>query len=521
MFGEVRHIRHIVKAGNAGISESSLMTLLESFPSGDLCFELLSAYFRLLQPIYRIIHVPSFWADYEQFCQEPQRMETLFVMQLALLYAIGTSFYAGPDKIEVQERARTWIDLVQSWIVGPAAKTTHNLAGLQVYCLLILSKQMVYNAGGLTWISSGSLLTMAMSMGLHQDPLLFPSLTPFQVEMRRRLWAATLELYVQHHVDSSIALTLRPSDIEMPEFLNLDDKDLGKDATTTPKSKEGITDASIQIQLTESLALRLEVAHMVNALHQECSFDTALELAEQFKAACRKLSDLFRLMDSRGGDDGDSAPRHFQRKFLDAMLRKYIILIHRPFMIMSRSSPALYLSRKTCVDAAKIIVSHLDGKPGTEELMRLAAAGRGSFKGPLSQNIVMVLSLELFMLLQEDDGVRQVGAADPMDIVQQEARDAVYRPLERICKQAPEVMRAGSVCTGTYNFVAAMLAQARATEAGQCTKMAVNGSIRESLKVTLAILHTNYPLLVKRSLANTGHAEKEKPFLALDSSYVR
>jgi len=39
------------------------------------------------------------------------------------------------------------------------------------------------------WIIAGIVVRLAMRMGYHRDPSNYPGITPYQAEMRRRVWA--------------------------------------------------------------------------------------------------------------------------------------------------------------------------------------------------------------------------------------------------------------------------------------------------------------------------------------------
>lgn len=119
-----------------------------------------------------------------------------FLMKLVLILAIGTTFYQDRAGFErIRRLAQTWIYAAQWWLTGPSEKSTNNLDGLQVVCLLLLARQ-TNSLGGQTWLSADYLLRMAMAMGLHCDFKIFPALSVFQAEMRRQLWATVVELIV-------------------------------------------------------------------------------------------------------------------------------------------------------------------------------------------------------------------------------------------------------------------------------------------------------------------------------------
>ncbi|CAH0004277.1 unnamed protein product [Clonostachys byssicola] len=495
MFMEIRNTRRKIKSRAIHAEIVHHRTLADRFPESDIGKELISHYADYIQPMYRVLHMPSFSQDYRLFKNEPESASTAFIMQLALVLAIGSTFYSRDDKFHIRERAQVWILSAQSWIMGPGSKSTNTLPGLQIYILLLLSRQTTCNSGGLTWVSTGSLLTMALSMGLHHEPARFASLTPFQREMRKRLWIATLELCVQHHVDSSIPITLCESDTVIPEILNVDEESIHFVSEYEPTPKVSFTDASIQIQLASSLALRLKVARILNGVEQRYSFDQILELGAKLRSSCRQLSDFFS-PDSRimpGASEKSTA--HFHQKFLNTLLRRYIILLHQNYMIESLENPAFYIARKICVDAAQAIVADLKPANHTVELLQLAAAGRCTFKGPFSLHVILVLCLDLFMLFRDDNGGDATSSrVDQLDKIRGDARDSNRKLLRSLADGSKELMRAGSVSSKNFNFITAVLAETEAMEQSQCTKTAVFNALRGSLRETLDIfqeLHTS------------------------------
>jgi hypothetical protein len=120
--------------------------------------------------------------------------------------------------------AQKWVYAAQSWLTGPSEKSTFNLDSLQVSCLLLIARQ----ACGLEsspWRSSGSLLRMAMAMGLHWRPANFSSLSVFHSEMRARLWATVLELTLMSPLDSGTPVLL-PEGFDDIAPANVDDRDI-------------------------------------------------------------------------------------------------------------------------------------------------------------------------------------------------------------------------------------------------------------------------------------------------------
>ena len=135
----------------------------------------------------------------------------------------------------------SWRTPAAAWVAAPFEKSRGSLDSLQIQCLLVIACQL-YSLGAEIWNSADSLLNAAMSQGLHVDPSNFAGITPFQAEMRRRLWATILELRVQTALDSSMPLFIAEQDYSTKAPANVDDDDFDDLLPSTfVNSKEDIS----------------------------------------------------------------------------------------------------------------------------------------------------------------------------------------------------------------------------------------------------------------------------------------
>ncbi|KAL1981213.1 hypothetical protein VTN96DRAFT_2965 [Rasamsonia emersonii] len=523
---DCRNLRHLAKAQQSVKLNDPVPDLLGTIPARAVCDELVHAYLRTFELVYRIVHIPSFWKDYHQFWEHPQSTPTPFLMRLVLMLAIGTAFYPDRGDFErIRRLAQTWIYAAQWWLVGPSEKSTLNLDGLQVFCLLLLARQ-TNSRGQSTWISAGSLVRMAMAMGLHRDPELFPALSVFQSEMRRRLWATVVELAVQSSLDSAMPLLLSPHDFDTKAPSNIDDKDIDADTKTppAPKPSHEFTESSIQILLLKSLPLRLEVARRVNDFRQGQSYETAVKLGTELRTACREIAAFFHANMSRQ-PGRDLGPTDFHRKFLDMYVRRYVLFLHRPFMLDARKDPRFYLSRKVCVESSMVIASYADSlklpSGEVDDLGRLTIFGRGTFKGALSLDVITVLGLEIITQLEEEAATRPSGcvADDPLDEMAKANRAPFVQRLEHILEQLLQIIELGQPSLKRYNMVAAMLSQIQAMESGQNVTQAVYETVKQSLKKCYSLLQASLAVSTPQSsvemltTGQAGFAEFDDPSL--------
>lgn len=133
---------------------------MSNIPEKAICDDLVHGYLRTFESIYRIIHVPTFWKEYERFWEKPQDCGKPFPFKLLSILSIGTVFYTRRGSLSGHfylHLAQKWVYVAQSWLTGPPEKSTFNLDGLQVVCLLLIARQAC-GLGSSPWLSSGSLL---------------------------------------------------------------------------------------------------------------------------------------------------------------------------------------------------------------------------------------------------------------------------------------------------------------------------------------------------------------------------
>ncbi|KAL3704905.1 erg26, C-3 sterol dehydrogenase [Talaromyces marneffei ATCC 18224] len=465
-----------------------------TFPQKFTCDELVQCYLKTLEPIYRILHVPSFMTEYEIFWKEARSVPKHFKMKMALVLAIGSAFHAiQNDWTYYENTVQNWVRAAQLWLAGASNHANLTNDGLQIGCLLILSR-CTCPATLPTWISTASLLQMGMMMGLHRDSSLFPSLNPFQAEMRNRLWTTIIELSIQALLDSGVPLPLSLAEFDSRNPCNINDQDIspGSKEATRPKDGHIFTDSSIQILLSKSISTRLEIARLLNdPQRKNLTFEKAMRLGQELRTACREISAFFQ-RNTPTSQRQESGKMEFHRKFLDMYLHRYILFLYRPFMIEARKDPRYYLARKMCVESCLIIASHSeDGAidPSTkmsDYLPRLTRVGSGTFKGPFCMDVIAILSLELVIQVEEENSIRISGlpmmaTVDPLGEMNKANRAPLIRCLERIKAHLEQIIVSGRVSLKRYGFLVGALSLVRAIDCG----LPIRQTIFEDITATL------------------------------------
>lgn len=164
-------------------------------PSKQLADELVEAYLRTYETIHRVLHVPSFRLEYARYWQNPKGARQAFVIQLQLCMAIGAVLH--DDHFSLRSLAVRWVYEARFWLFQPSEKSRMNLSGLQICCLVHVARDVCGVGSDLVWASAGSLMRMALYIGLHRDPDHLPKMSLLAAEIRRRVWSTILEILVQ------------------------------------------------------------------------------------------------------------------------------------------------------------------------------------------------------------------------------------------------------------------------------------------------------------------------------------
>ncbi|KAK4121458.1 hypothetical protein N657DRAFT_657558 [Parathielavia appendiculata] len=390
-----------------------------SIPPEETAHRLLDAYFRTFETVYRILHRPTFCQAYQKYWENPAAADPTFVVLFQLCMAIGTCFQ--DDVAALRRSAAQWIHEAQVWLVSPTEKSLVSFAGLQVMCLLHLARETCGVGGDLSWIGAGSLLRTAMHLGLHRDPNGQPSISVYETEMRRRLWASILEIVLQSSLDSGAPPLLALSDFETRPPSNYDDDQIAENAQlpSIPRPPNAFTQTTVQIALLRSFPVRLAIAHYVNHFRSPVTFEETLKWNTELTNACRALSATLQPF----YDPAGILPKRlslFQLRLAEHMVHRFFLALNYPWLWSAHKNPAYYFARKMCVETSlKLYRAIATGSPAgdsgtasqSDDFTRLATCGYGAFRS-VPTLAVLTICLELLWQVQEDRSFQQSMSID-------------------------------------------------------------------------------------------------------------
>ncbi|OAQ81293.1 C6 transcription factor [Purpureocillium lilacinum] len=379
-------------------------------PAKEVADELIDCYLRTSERVYRVVHIPSFRRDYDALWTPGETRSTAFIVQLKLILAIGATTY--DEAFSLRELAMQWVYEAQTWLSEPGLKSQLSIRALQTSVLLLLARESTGVGETLVWTVAGSLLRTAIYMGLHRDPAKLPGVSPFDAEMRRRLWNTILELELQSSMASGGPPLLSLVDFDTRPPANMDDEQLEAEEPVAQPDDE-LTQTSLAIALRRTFAARLAVLKFLNDASSPGTYTEALRLDAELRDVYKTLRRTL-----RGYDLDNASPNvSFESRYIDILLLRYLSAIHTPFFGPSLHDVAEYaFSRRVVIDSALKIwsaaclsettaatrsTSQAAPSPGGQDMARFVTNGSGFFRTTVFQAGTLA-ALELRAQLQED-----------------------------------------------------------------------------------------------------------------------
>ncbi|KAK5243253.1 hypothetical protein LTR40_012538, partial [Exophiala xenobiotica] len=209
-------------------------------------------------------------------------------------------------------------------------------------------------------------------------------ISPFDQEMRRRLWFTILELEIQASLDRGMCASLGPLDWDCLPPLNIHDEDFDQttDKMPPPRPMTEFTRTSFLCLAQKHLPLRLEVLSRINSVRMCIDSDDALELDQRLR---RYLDDVPQWP--------DSLAKIASQPMSQLLLHEFLLQTHQPIVAQDDLQARLFFSRLARHDAAFSTVRiYSELRPNTAVM--LTNLRDDLFRALLALSHVMIISLE-------------------------------------------------------------------------------------------------------------------------------
>ena len=182
-------------------------TLRSLLPDRDTVEKVVSTYFATFETTYRILHVPTFLSSYQTYWDTPLPPNSDFdaillaIMACTLCISTHATTQYGIEGSTFRSQAIVWLKGCEAWLKRQSNKH-RTLAVLQVRCLRLLALSTTCHKTKEYYQEVQQHMALMRAYGMHRDPsILGARCSIFEGEMRRRLWATSMELELQASID--------------------------------------------------------------------------------------------------------------------------------------------------------------------------------------------------------------------------------------------------------------------------------------------------------------------------------
>lgn len=207
-------------------------------------------------------------------------------------------------------------------------------------------------------LSVSIIVRLAMRMGYHRDAGPYPNISPFQGEMRRRVWMAVRQSDILFSSQAGLPPMVRNREMDTEFPRNLHDDEIYEDIKVLPPSRPNsdITAASYMIAKARLMYLYGMVVEESQSLVGS-SYEDIMKLDQRLRELHTSLAPHLQ-MRTIEESVRDTASVIMQRFSLDLIYLKSICVLHRKFLGASRENSRYAYSRRTCIDASMTMLQH-------------------------------------------------------------------------------------------------------------------------------------------------------------------
>ena len=215
--------------------------------------------------------------QYEDFWKNPAAMPTAWVgLMFSMLYIASQLQAFAIDNTDGRNESLkaeylTMKDAFREKAVQCLVLARYTMGGpyvLETLITLLTGEFVIMKTGGTDgWLMVGMILHLAIRMGYHRDPDHFVGLSPFEGEMRRRVWSTILQLDLGLSLEIGLPRNATDTQIDTKQPRNLHDCDFDEAIIQMPPPR-------LETEWTPVLPL-IARGRLISALGLICDVNTA------------------------------------------------------------------------------------------------------------------------------------------------------------------------------------------------------------------------------------------------------
>ncbi|KAM0332229.1 hypothetical protein ACHAQA_002505 [Verticillium albo-atrum] len=350
LFGQTRATPDEIRAG---------------LPSKSSILALCGRYFNSMDNTLTIVHVPAFQQQLRAHFQNPTETPLMWLGSLYAVLCLALHSYhkVGDEPPEwkgrtldmaAEYRSRTVQCLLEVDYTKPVEFTVETM-------ILYLFGEYAarFDADMSLWLVTSLITRVAFRLGYHRDPKWFPTLTPYQAEMRRRVWSTVRmgDIFLSQQISLPSMINDHDCDTELPS--NLFDEDFGPDSKVLPPSRPASEPTPMAYALAKC-RLGLELGAIIQAtgrVGRPVHYDEILRFDARLREIIQELPPHLKMTPLEGSHD--PVTLLMARFSTDILYQKILCVLHRKYLTRARTNPRYAHSRRTAIEASLVTLQHL------------------------------------------------------------------------------------------------------------------------------------------------------------------
>lgn len=324
---------------------STILSLRNFHPAPEQISVYWAIYKENIDPVIKLLHIPHHEKMISQASLDLDHVSKPIEVLMFTIYFAAVTTLSTDDCIlqlglEKQAALRKYRFAVEQALARAGFLNTQELAILQSL-LLFLTCVRRFDDTRYVWTLTGLLIRLAQGLGIHRDGQHF-GLSPFETEMRRRLWwqISSLDARASEDQGSDPSIAEQSFDTKFP--LNINDRDIDPSTKETPEEREGATEMTFDL-IRYSMGItvkRLSYAPPGEGRCRTMSASLSIEDRE------RMIEELHNYLEKKYLSHCDmSVPLHWVAATVARLiLAKMWLVVHHPF---SRSDAGAGLPQET------------------------------------------------------------------------------------------------------------------------------------------------------------------------------
>ncbi|KAI1439184.1 hypothetical protein GGR50DRAFT_5847 [Xylaria sp. CBS 124048] len=334
--------------------------------------QLILFYFRHRFTAAPYIHTEKFKREYDNFWRDPTSVSLLWISCLASILWIAISIAgleADSALWDTPPPERLAVLAVNCLISGDyLSAKPYSIEALLLHGFTEMRRKDSVDSS--IWAKFGLAARLAQRMGYNRDPTYLSNVTPFEGEIRRRVWLYIELSDVMFSFQQGVPPIIRDDECDTQSPSNLHDSDFDESVMVLPPSRP-----HSDVTPTLYLSFKSELCHILRrilrlslAIHGP-AYEEVLRLENELHSYRIHLPTPLQIKPIRSYSFTEPTYNIMHRLMLEMMFLRSQCVLHRPYLIRDKDNPKYEMSRKICRDAAlKILDIHADyeqeSKPG-------------------------------------------------------------------------------------------------------------------------------------------------------------